>query len=414
MPRLIVSDGKTERTIDLGDQPLVLGRAPDCSVVLDDKESSRHHAQIEKADAGYKVVDLESRNGTRVNGKGVNVHLLRHGDRVEIGKSLITFEGDDAHDRADIGPETHRAKGEGSGPETAPHRAAGPGAGPEPAAPPARPPHRLRPSAEPRTVLRPRGDDSETRHRVLLHRTIIGSVVVGSIFVLLIIYSLVSTKDPDEVRAERLWNEAIQLEQHKSYRDALKKIRDIGQHLSTAPEPAPEQTSDRTQFEQLVKFADANPDEVHGFIEKIGEFRNQHPASPLNADLERKAAEMKQAKLARDEQLLQKTMADVNPDKPISALRKLNAFTKANPALSAEVRMKLEVRLTSLRAGGREFLDRMKRQAVAESASGKTDDARRSYQSILEECGDDPEYRHEREEAEQKIREIASPEKPKG
>ncbi len=92
MARLLVRDEQGERTFDLLDSPLVVGRAPEVKLMLSDKESSRRHCQLEKVDQGWKVVDLESRNGTRVNGKFVNQHLLRPGDAITIGKTTMTFE----------------------------------------------------------------------------------------------------------------------------------------------------------------------------------------------------------------------------------------------------------------------------------------------------------------------------------
>jgi hypothetical protein len=92
MARMIVRDPEGERSIDLKDGITTFGRAPENGVVVRDKEFSRRHFQIEKIDGGFKLVDLESRNGSRVNGRTVNQHLLRPGDKIEIGKTTIVFE----------------------------------------------------------------------------------------------------------------------------------------------------------------------------------------------------------------------------------------------------------------------------------------------------------------------------------
>jgi pSer/pThr/pTyr-binding forkhead associated (FHA) protein len=78
--------------VDLTDTISVAGRAPENRIVIDDKQSSRRHFQIEKVDIGFKLVDLESRNGTRVNDRSVNQALLRPGDKIQIGKHVLTFE----------------------------------------------------------------------------------------------------------------------------------------------------------------------------------------------------------------------------------------------------------------------------------------------------------------------------------
>lgn len=92
MARLVITDGSSSRTVELTDAITVAGRAPENKIVIDDKQSSRRHFQIDRVEYGYKVVDLESRNGTRVNDRSVNQALLRPGDRIQIGKHILTFE----------------------------------------------------------------------------------------------------------------------------------------------------------------------------------------------------------------------------------------------------------------------------------------------------------------------------------
>lgn len=91
MPQFLVRDANGERTVELQDPVVTVGRASENKISIAEKESSRRHCQIEKTDLGFKLVDLESRNGTRVNGRFVNQHLLQPGDRVEIGKSVLEF-----------------------------------------------------------------------------------------------------------------------------------------------------------------------------------------------------------------------------------------------------------------------------------------------------------------------------------
>ena len=125
MARLVITDGSTSRIVELTDATTVAGRAPENKVVIDDKQSSRRHFQIEKTDLGFKVVDLESRNGTRVNDRQVNQALLRPGDRIQIGKHVLTFE--DANFReppadvaARLAPSAAPAAGRVEAPSTGP------------------------------------------------------------------------------------------------------------------------------------------------------------------------------------------------------------------------------------------------------------------------------------------------------
>jgi len=92
MARLLISDGSADRTVELTDASTVAGRAPENKIVIDDKQASRRHFSIDKIEYGFKIVDLESRNGTRVNDRQVNQQLLRPGDKIVIGKHTLTFE----------------------------------------------------------------------------------------------------------------------------------------------------------------------------------------------------------------------------------------------------------------------------------------------------------------------------------
>jgi transglycosylase-like protein with SLT domain/FHA domain-containing protein len=73
----------------VGRNGLVLGRDPSCDFVIDDARVSREHARIELRDGDGFVVDLGSRNGTRVNGREVSrPTALRDGDVVQLGSAV--------------------------------------------------------------------------------------------------------------------------------------------------------------------------------------------------------------------------------------------------------------------------------------------------------------------------------------
>jgi hypothetical protein len=86
---LVLPDGKR---VQLGDQPAIIGRMPECAVTLSDPQVSRHHAEIRRAEHGYKVVDLGSTNGTTVNGVVVREQVLADGDAIGIGATSIRYE----------------------------------------------------------------------------------------------------------------------------------------------------------------------------------------------------------------------------------------------------------------------------------------------------------------------------------
>ena len=78
---------------------MTIGRASDCDVVLPKRQVSRYHARIERDDNGYTVQDLDSKNGTYVNGQevGAEPYRLRDGDEIQIALYVkLSFVGADA------------------------------------------------------------------------------------------------------------------------------------------------------------------------------------------------------------------------------------------------------------------------------------------------------------------------------
>ncbi len=86
---LLLSDG---RRLEVGEDPVTIGRLPDCEIVLSDPNVSRRHAEIRRRGNDFVVVDLDSTNGTRVNGVGVRERRLSDGDRITLGATEIQFE----------------------------------------------------------------------------------------------------------------------------------------------------------------------------------------------------------------------------------------------------------------------------------------------------------------------------------
>lgn len=70
----------------------VLGREIDCDVILTDDGVSRRHARVLAEPSGtYSIEDLGSTNGTTVNGERVGQSVLRDGDRIALGRTLLKF-----------------------------------------------------------------------------------------------------------------------------------------------------------------------------------------------------------------------------------------------------------------------------------------------------------------------------------
>ena len=88
-PRLIVSDG---RSFAVGDVPLVIGRSPDAAVVVNDSNVSRQHAEVWRTAEGVAVRDLQSTNGTYVNGHRISAVSLSPRDDVTVGTLHFRIE----------------------------------------------------------------------------------------------------------------------------------------------------------------------------------------------------------------------------------------------------------------------------------------------------------------------------------
>src|SRR3954451_6356785 len=71
--------------------PVTIGREEGNVLRLNDERVSRFHAKIQSDNGEVILTDLESTNGTRVNGNVVQIRRLRPGDRIGLGRSLLLF-----------------------------------------------------------------------------------------------------------------------------------------------------------------------------------------------------------------------------------------------------------------------------------------------------------------------------------
>ena len=77
----------------LSAEETLIGRNPTTDITLLDENISREHALIlfEPESDLYTIEDLQSTNGTKVNGKGVRSHELQEGDQIQIGHTKFRF-----------------------------------------------------------------------------------------------------------------------------------------------------------------------------------------------------------------------------------------------------------------------------------------------------------------------------------
>ena len=99
MPKMIVSiDGVVIKEVQLTKDRTTLGRRPYNDVVIDNLAISGEHAVFQMTGSDVFIEDLNSTNGTYVNGKAAKKQQLQNGDTVEVGKYKIKFVNEAASD----------------------------------------------------------------------------------------------------------------------------------------------------------------------------------------------------------------------------------------------------------------------------------------------------------------------------
>ena len=99
MGKLVVSlDGVVIKEVQITKDKTTLGRRPYNDIVIDNLAVSGEHAVLQMVGADVFIEDLNSTNGTYINGKAVKKQLLTHNDTVEIGKYKIKFLVEDGTD----------------------------------------------------------------------------------------------------------------------------------------------------------------------------------------------------------------------------------------------------------------------------------------------------------------------------
>lgn len=93
--RLVLTEGPLRgTTLPLGGSAVLIGRAPSCTLVLDDDYSSSQHARVFSQDGHWYVEDLGSTNGTFVDDRKITGTVeVRPGTPIRIGQSVIELQG---------------------------------------------------------------------------------------------------------------------------------------------------------------------------------------------------------------------------------------------------------------------------------------------------------------------------------
>ena len=95
MPKLILTtEAQGKVAYEFAERLITIGRAPDNMIVIDDPSVSNRHAQLELSGETYRLKDLDSTNGTKVNGVPITETALRFEDRIRFGAIEARFEPD--------------------------------------------------------------------------------------------------------------------------------------------------------------------------------------------------------------------------------------------------------------------------------------------------------------------------------
>ena len=92
--------------------PVTIGREEGNTIQLNDERISRFHLKIQEDHSKLVLTDLESTNGTRVNGEDVQLRILRFGDMISVGRSVLLFG---SRDEIDQRMASQRANGDEEG-----------------------------------------------------------------------------------------------------------------------------------------------------------------------------------------------------------------------------------------------------------------------------------------------------------
>jgi len=89
---IVAREGSVRREVPLTADPITVGRDPKNDIVLDDRRVSRRHAEVRLRLGRYTLYDLQSTNGTFVNGRRIAEIVLSDEDRITIGGAELTVK----------------------------------------------------------------------------------------------------------------------------------------------------------------------------------------------------------------------------------------------------------------------------------------------------------------------------------
>jgi predicted component of type VI protein secretion system len=87
----VIDGADRGRVFEMVRTPVTIGREEGNTIQLNDERVSRFHLKIQEDHDRIVLTDLDSTNGTRVNGEDVQLRILRHGDLISIGRTVLLY-----------------------------------------------------------------------------------------------------------------------------------------------------------------------------------------------------------------------------------------------------------------------------------------------------------------------------------
>jgi pSer/pThr/pTyr-binding forkhead associated (FHA) protein len=91
---IVIFGGQEQKTFQLDQPRMVVGRDATCEIPIDNLGISRNHCAFAARGEAFVVQDLGSSNGTFVNGRKITEHFLNDGDEIVIGKYTLKFKNE--------------------------------------------------------------------------------------------------------------------------------------------------------------------------------------------------------------------------------------------------------------------------------------------------------------------------------
>jgi len=100
------------KEVPLDKEVVTIGRKEENDIQIETQAVSGFHAKIVQTEKGFEIEDLNSLNGTFINGKKISKYALKHGDSVFIGTHVVVFVGDQEEGDARLQPARGRSMDE--------------------------------------------------------------------------------------------------------------------------------------------------------------------------------------------------------------------------------------------------------------------------------------------------------------